>query len=63
MWGVILVLGLCALGVYDSNAWFYVAAGFAGFVYFIMAVAIASIAASVKAEVTKINKRGSARLR
>lgn len=56
MWGVILVLGLCALGVYDSNPWFYVAAGFAGFIYFIIALSIAALAASVKTEVSKINK-------
>lgn len=40
MAGVILILGLIAAGIYTGTAWFYVAAGVLGGLYFLMMLCI-----------------------
>lgn len=49
---VLLILGLIAAGIYTENGLFYVAAAVAGFAWFVIVIAIAALAGSVK---NKIN--------
>lgn len=53
MWGVILILGLVAAGVYTGAWGFYVAAFFGGGIYLLVMLAIAGFMQSVASELKK----------